>query len=129
MRDPEFQDNVDAYRHPASRGIPIRPRTIWQRMSRVVEAIIYVLIVLIVIKLFSPELDRHHELQSELEKLEAVNLEKERNVARLRREHSHLTSDRAYMEAVARDRLNLQRKGEYIIQIERPVADPTGHSR
>lgn len=129
MRDPEFQDNVDAYRYPGFRGIPKRPRTIWQRMSRIVEAIIYVLIVLVVIKLFSPELERHHELQSELKKLEAVQVENERNVARLRKEHSHLISDRAYMEAVARDRLNLQRKGEYIIQIERPVPEPPGSGR
>ena len=34
-------------------------------------------------------------------------------------EHSRITTDRKYMEAVARDRLNLQREGEYIIQIKR----------
>ncbi len=119
MRDPEFQDNPDVYSKWGAK-VPRKPElNIWQRMSRVMEVIIYVLLILALAKLFTPELDRQKELQAELERLKAIKLEKEEKVDRLRREHSHLISDRKYMESVARDRLNLQREGEYVIQIER----------
>jgi len=41
------------------------------------------------------------------------------HVTRLRQEHRLLKTDREYLENVARDRLNMQREGEYIIRIER----------
>ena len=83
------------------------------------EVIIYVLLILAFAKLFAPELEKQKDLKSELEKLQAARLEKQTKVDRLRREHSNLINDRKYLEAVARDRLNLQREGEYVIQIER----------
>ena len=121
MRDPDFKDDLDDYRRYGEGRVPRRKKrklNIWQRMSRVMEVVIYILIILVVAKLFSPELDRQRDLQKEHAKLEAIKLEKEKKVARLRREHNNLVSDRNYMEAVARDRLNLQREGEYVIQIE-----------
>lgn len=119
MRDPEFQDNPDTYRHSGAQK-PRKPQlNIWQKMSRVMEIIIYVLLILVFAKLISPELQKQEKLQSELEALETVRSEKQAEVEKLRREHTNLISDRQYMEAVARDRLNLQREGEYIIQIER----------
>ena len=83
------------------------------------EVIIYVLLILAFAKLISPELKKQEKLKVELEALQAVKDEKQDRVVKLRREHSNLINDRKYMEAVARDRLNLQRKGEYVIQIER----------
>lgn len=119
MRDPEFQDNTSIYRKSGAK----RPRktslNLWERMSRVMEVIIYVLLILAFARLFAPELEKQKDLQTELEKLEAIKFEKETKVNRLRSEHSNLISDRNYLEAVARDRLNLQREGEYVIHIER----------
>lgn len=124
MREPEFQDgaatrDLDVYRS----NEVIKPRkrelNIWQRMSRIMEIVIYVLLILVFVRLFAPELEKQKDLQTELEKLQATKLEKETKVDRLRREHSNLINDRKYLDAVARDRLNLQREGEYVIQIER----------
>ncbi len=119
MGDPDFQEDPDSFRYPPTTEKQKPRRNIWQRLSIVVEGVIYVLIVLIVIRLFQPELDRERELRLERDRLEEVRLEKEERVARLRREHLHLKSDRQFLETVARDRLNLQRAGEYVIRIER----------
>ena len=123
MRDPDFQDGFDytrfeggAHHHHHHRR---QSRNIWQKLSTFVEVIIYILIVLLVLKWFHPEFVKQRELQNELEQLEAVRQERATKVARLRHEHLHLKSDREYLETVARDRLNLYRKGEYVIQIER----------
>ncbi|MDF1812584.1 MAG: hypothetical protein P1V20_10225 [Verrucomicrobiales bacterium] len=119
MRDGEFQDKSNVYRHGGANS-PRKPElNIWQRMSRVMEMIIYVLLLLAFAKLISPELEKQKELGSELEKLQAIKREKEAQTARMRREHSNIISDRRYMEAVARDRLNLQREGEFVIHIDR----------
>lgn len=118
MHNPDFQDKIDPLRR--SRRKSARPDTnIWQRLSKVMEMVIYVLVVLIVAKQFSPELERQEALQRELENLTSVRDQKVEEVSRLRREHANLSSDRLYLEAVARDRLNLQREGEFVIQIER----------
>ena len=119
MRDPEFQDNPNVFR-PGGEETPRKASpNIWQRMSRVLEMVIFVLLILGFAKLISPELEKQKELRSELEKLKAIKVEKEAEAARMRREHSNLISDRRYLEAIARDRLNLQKDGEYVIHIER----------
>jgi cell division protein FtsB len=119
MRDPEYQDNTELIRYSRAGNSRKPDPNIWQRMSRVMEVIIYILIILVLAKIFTPELDRQKELEGELDRLKVIQSEKEEAVARLRREHSNLISDRKYMESIARDRLNLQREDEYIIRIER----------
>ncbi len=82
------------------------------------EMVIFVLLGLAVYKLFGPEIDRRAELQSEVTRLSAIVEEKEEIAARLSTEHRLLKTDKEYLETVARDRLNLQREGEFIIRIE-----------
>jgi len=118
MRDPDFQDNLD---------LPLRidggtrkPRSnVWKRLSRVMEVVIYLLLALAVFKLFGPELERQEELEAEIDRLSRIRDDKHEKVVRLRQEHRLLKTDKEYLETVARDRLNLQREGEYVIRIER----------
>lgn len=118
MRDPEFQDNLE---------MPLRFETetgknrvdLWHRLSRVMEVVIYVLLLFAVVKLFGPEWDRRDKLESEKNRLAAVRDNKTEQVLRLRQEHRLLKTDKEYLESVARDRLDLQREGEYIIRIDR----------
>jgi cell division protein FtsB len=120
MRDPDFQE--DLMIHPPSgtaRSRNSEPKNIWQKMSRVLEVVIYILLMLGFAKLMAPDLRRQKDLENDLVKFEKVRKEKEAEVARLRIEHGNLTSDQQYLEAVARDRLNLQLEGEYLIQISR----------
>ncbi|MEM1443691.1 MAG: septum formation initiator family protein [Verrucomicrobiota bacterium] len=118
MRDPEFQDHPD---------LPLlieeerkeSKSNLWQRLSRGMEVVIYLLLLLSVYKLFGPELSRQDELQSEINRLAQIEEGKKEQVVRLRQEHRLLKTDKEYLESVARDRLELQRPGEYIFRIER----------
>jgi cell division protein FtsB len=83
------------------------------------EVVIYLLLLLAVYKLFGPEIDRRSELRAEVNRLSAIESAKGEQAARLRQEHRLLKTDKEYLETVARDRLNLQREGEYIIRIDR----------
>ena len=122
MRDPEFQDNLDLPLQIKGEGGLPRP-LIWRRLSRVMEVIIYVLLAFSVYKLFGPELDRQAELDSEINRLTQIRDDKNEAAAKLRQEHRLLKTDRDYLENVARDRLALQRDGEYIIRIDREVKE------
>lgn len=122
MRDPEFQDNLDLPLQIKGEGGPPRP-PIWRRLSRVMEVVIYVLLAFAVYKLFGPELDRQAELDSEINRLTQIRDGKNGYAAKLRQEHRLLKTDREYLENVARERLALQRDGEYIIRIDRELEE------
>ncbi|MDF1850442.1 MAG: septum formation initiator family protein [Verrucomicrobiales bacterium] len=118
MRDPEFQDRPELPLH--IKGEEGKPRLLfWQRMSRGMEVVIYLLLLLAVLKIFGPELDRQAELKAEATRLTQIQADKEEQVARLRQEHRLLKTDKEYLESIARDRLNLQREGEYVIRLQR----------
>ncbi len=118
MRDPEFQDHPDLPLQIKEEGGKPKPN-LWQRLSRGMEVVIFLLLLLSVYKLFGPELDRQDELTAEINRLTQIESSKEEQVMRLRQEHRLLKTDKDYLETVARDRLQLQRPGEYIFRIDR----------
>lgn len=118
MRDPEFQDHPDLpLQIQEEGGKPMS--NFWQRLSRGMEVVIYLLLLLSVYKLFGPEVTRQEELTAEINRLQQIEAAKKEQVIRLRQEHRLLKTDKDYLEAIARDRLALQRPGEYIFRIER----------
>jgi len=121
-RDPDFQDHGTVFSGETAGEAAFRPN-IWQRASRVMEFVIYGLLILAVGRFFVPELERRAELKAELTRLERIAEKEDERVTRLRQEHRLLKTDREYLETVARDRLNLQREGEYIIRIERDAEE------
>jgi len=122
MRDPDFTDQPEFILH-ASTAAAMPRSSLWKRLARLMEVVIFALLILAVLKLFDPELQRREELVAEKFRLEGIREEKESHVARLRQEHRLLKTDRDYLETVARDRLNLQREGEHIVRIEREGKD------
>ncbi|MEM9282779.1 MAG: septum formation initiator family protein [Verrucomicrobiota bacterium] len=122
MRDTEFQDNLDLPLRIRSAEGPPRAH-FWRRMSLGMEAIIYVLLAFALFKLFGPELDRQDELDAEINRLTQIRDDRAEMASNLRQEHRLLKTDREYLEKVARDRLALQREGEYIIRIDRGLED------
>ena len=119
MRDPEFQDHPDLPLRIQAEGEGKPRSNMWQKMSRVMEVILYCLLLLAVYKLFGPELDRQAELKAEVNRLTQIETDKTERAVHLRQEHRLLKTDKEYLETVARDRLNLQKEGEYIIRIDR----------
>lgn len=121
MRDPEFHD-IDRDYHGSGGGYAYASQKpdVWQRMSRVMEVFLYVLILAAILRLFWPEVEKQRALNSELAEIEQRKAERESRVADLRQEHDLLKNDRDYLETVARDRLDMARDGEHIIRIERP---------
>ncbi len=122
MRDPDFTDQPEFTLHASTAAAVPRP-SLWKRLSRLMEVVIYALLVLAVVKLFGPELERREELVAEKQRLEGIRDEKESQAVRLRQEHRLLKTDKDYLETVARDRLNLQREGEHVVRIEREGED------
>lgn len=116
-RDPEFQDGLTSAFPETGEGPP-RRLNLWQVGSRVMEFFIYGLILVAVGRMFLPELDRKEVLEAELARLERISDGKQERVERLRAEHRLLKTDKEFLELRARDRLNLQREGEFIVRIE-----------
>ncbi|MEM7699448.1 MAG: septum formation initiator family protein [Verrucomicrobiota bacterium] len=98
---------------------PKRRSNVWQKLCRVMEVVIYVLLCLSVYKLFGPELERRDALAAQHVVLSGERDALEVKVKRLRTEHRLLKTDKEYLETIARDRLDLQHAGETIIRMER----------
>ena len=118
MRDPEFQENFDPTPGDNAGGGGEKRRDLWHILSRGMEVVLYLLVILVLVKLSLPEVERENTLQAELETKSRVLQTKEAHVRQLRLEHKLLKTDKEYLETISRDRLNLQKEGEYIIRIE-----------
>ncbi len=118
MRDTEFNDPD---REPFQEEGPEEPGLdIWQRLSKLVLAMLFVCVVIAVLRLFLPEIERRNHLQQQALYYEELRAKKASRLAQLQKEYDLLRNDREYLEAVARDRLDLMREGETIFRLERP---------
>ncbi len=120
MRDPDFQELDRDYHGGGAFAYATSKPDVWQRMSRVMEVFLYVLILAAILRLFWPEVEKQRALNTELSEIEQIKEAREARVADLRQEYELLKSDREYLETIARDRLDMARDGEHIIRIERP---------
>lgn len=119
MRDPEFHEfDRDRLDHAAMAWVPPKP-DIWQRLSRLAEVVLYILLIAGVLRIFQPEIEKQRQLNGDLSQILEVKADREARVAELRQEYELLKTDREYLETVARDRLDKARDGEYIVRIER----------
>lgn len=117
MRNTEFSDPD---REPFQEEEPevIGP-DIWQRLSRVVMALIFLCVVAAALRVFVPEIERRNQLERQAQRFEKIRAEKALRVAQLHKEYDLLKNDRDYLETVARDRLDLMKEGETIIRLDR----------
>ena len=129
MRDPDFQElDLDFYDEQPK--LPGSKPDLWQRLSRLMEGILYLLVLAAVMRIFWPEVEHQNELNDQLAQVEQVREERETRVSRLQMEYELLKTDRDYIESVARDRLDLYRPGadEYVVRIQRPEEPVDGDS-
>ena len=119
MRNPDFQEiDRDFYGASAPAYQPPKP-DLWQRMSRVMEGILYLLILAAILRIFWPEVEKQRLLNAELAQVEGTLGVLEGQLAELSDEYSRLKSDREYIEIVARDRLDRAKQEEWVVRIKR----------
>lgn len=127
IRDPELRIDHDQQRdavfvYDEERR---RPGDLWRMLNRIMVGLLFVLALAAIVRFFWPEVERQRALNAEIARLEFIRQQKATKVTDLRREQEWLKGDREYLESVARDRLDMARKGETVIRIERG-AEKTG---
>lgn len=105
---------------PASFPIHLPVKSLWRLtvLLIAVSASVWVLLA------FFPELNRLRILQSQAAALSAEEAALEKRLDAARREHRWLQKEPLYLEAIARDRLDLYRPGETVYRIAPPDSSP-----
>lgn len=118
MRDTEFNDpDREPFQGEEPEALSL---DIWQRLSKLMLALLFVCVVIAILRLFVPEIERRNQLQQQAQAYEELRAEKAGRLAQLQKEYDLLRNDREYLEAIARDRLDLMKDGETIFRLERP---------
>ncbi len=101
-----------------------REATIWQQLNQVLKGLIMIALLLVIISLFLPQYKKLKQSRSEIEALQAQVMQQKMQLARHTREVNLLKTDSAYLEMIARDRLDLMKPGETIFRLEPPREKP-----
>lgn len=120
MRNPDFQELDRDFYGPSSTPAYEPPKPdLWQLMSRVMEVILYLLVLAAILRIFWPEVEKQRLLNAELAQVEGTLAKLEGQLADLSEEHALLKSDREFIDITARDRLDLAKEEEWVIRIKR----------
>jgi cell division protein DivIC len=95
-----------------------REATLWQRLNRVLRALLFIAVWLIVVSLFVPPYNKLKQSRGDIDRLQAMVNEQKVLFARQTREVNLLKTDATYLETIARDRLDLMKEGETIFRLE-----------
>jgi len=95
-----------------------REATVWQRLNRVLCALLVLAIWLVIVSLFVPPYKKLMQSRAEIDQLQQQVNEQQGFLARQTREVNLLKTDVTYLETIARDRLDLMKEGETIFRLE-----------
>ncbi len=95
-----------------------REATIWQRLNRILFALIFLAMWLGIISLFVPPYKKMEAARGEIDGLQAQRDEQKMLLAHATREVNWLKTDPTYLETITRDRLDLMKDGETIFRLE-----------
>ena len=102
-----------------------RQQGVWHSLNRLMIALIAFAIVTLIVCAFVPELKHQRDQNARRDELKA-ELGRQKELFAVRsREVDLLKNDPAYVETVARDRLDLMKEGETIFRLE-PVQPAAG---
>ena len=101
-----------------------REASIWQQLNRVLRGLLAIALVLIIVSLFLPQHKRLAQSRADIETLQGQVTEQKMLLARQTREVNLLKTDPAYLELIARDRLDLMKEGETIFRLEQAQTAP-----
>ena len=99
---------------------------IWQRLSRVLVALFMLVLIGLALSMFWPQIDQHRALDQQVMNLTLKRDELQGQRDRLEKRLEWLATDAAYLETIARDRLDMAKEGEVIIRIDRGQAGEVG---
>ena len=97
-----------------------REATVWQRLNSILRLLLAVAVLLVIVSLFLPLSKKRTQSQVEIDRLQAQVNDQKTLLARQTREVNLLKTDPAYLEIMARDRLDLMKEGETIFRLEPP---------
>ena len=95
-----------------------REATVWQRLNRILRALLVLALVLVIVSLFLPQAKKLRQSRAEIDRLQGQVTEQKILLARQTREVNLLKTDPTYLETMARDRLDLMKEGETIFRLE-----------
>src|SRR5205823_5340495 len=92
-----------------------REATVWQRWNRVLLILLLLAVWLVIVSMFVPPYKKLKIGHAEIDQQQML-------LARQTREVNLLKTDPAYLETIARDRLDLMKEGETIFRVESAAA-------
>ena len=95
-----------------------REATLWQRLNRVLRALLLIAIWLVIISLFVPPYKKLTVSRAEIDNLLAQVSDQKALLAKQTREINLLKTDPTYLETITRDRLDMMKEGETIFRLE-----------
>jgi cell division protein FtsB len=105
------------HERPARRS---RKPDFWHRLNHFLTALVILALLGGAAVLFYPVWQKQQDMRAEIARLEHEKARKTAMLAENRREIELLRTDPAYVETIARDRLNLMKPGETIFRVEIP---------
>ncbi len=93
-------------------------------LNRALRVLIVLAIFTVIGVMFIPEIQRHRQERAALQKLESEVQERETALAARTRELQLIRNDPAYVEVLARDKLDLMKEGETIFRIDPKALTP-----
>ncbi len=101
-----------------------RERGVWHSLNRLMMALIAFAIVTLIVCAFLPELKLQRDQNARVEQLRADLAHEKQIVDERTRVVELLKNDPAYVETIARDRLDLMKDGETIFRFDSAAASP-----
>ena len=95
-----------------------RDATVWQRLNSLLKVLLALALWLVGMSLFVPPYKKLSAARADADNLQAQVADQKILLAKQTREVSWLKNDPTYLEAIARDRLDLMKEGETIFRLE-----------
>ena len=97
-----------------------RDATVWQRLNSLLKVLLALALWLVGMSLFVPPYKKLSAARADADNLQAQVADQKILLAKQTREVSWLKNDPTYLEAIARDRLDLMKEGETVLRLETP---------
>ena len=95
-----------------------RDATVWQRLNSLLKVLLALALWLVGMSLFVPPYKKLSAARADADNLQAQVADQKILLAKQTREVSWLKNDPTYLEAIARDRLDLMKEGETVFRLE-----------